>query len=39
MPLWKKEAIPQALADKALPPDQHLVDSAYVDQQPGAVRY
>ncbi len=27
----KTEAIHQALADKALPPDQHLVDSAYVD--------
>ena len=29
----KTEAIHQALADKALPPDQHLVDSAYVDAQ------
>ena len=29
----KTEAIHQALADKALPPDQHLVDSAYVDAE------
>ncbi len=29
----KTEAIHQALADKALSPDQHLVDSAYVDAE------
>ena len=27
----KTEAIHQALVDKGLPPDQHLVDSAYID--------
>jgi len=29
----KIEAIHQALADKALPPEQHLVDAAYVDAE------
>jgi transposase len=29
----KTEAIHQALADKALPPEQHLVDAAYVDAE------
>ena len=29
----RTEAIHQALADKALPPEQHLVDSAYVDAE------
>ncbi len=29
----KTEAIHQALVDKALPPDQHLVDAAYIDAE------